>query len=199
MRGMFEDFATDNISVIKKDGQKHEGLKASVQKGKIFLSDSSVLIEPRDHIVRHMSNGGTETFEVVDPGFFEAVMDFEAHYQMTVRRLGDAEAERVAQTITYNFHGDNARVNNHSVDNSCNTVSHSSQISSYITELKSEIEKLDLRSSDKQDALEIVAELKVQLETPVPKRTIIRGLIAALPSIESIATIGSSIMSMVDS
>lgn len=199
MRGMLEEFEKDNISVIKKNGQKHEGLKASVQKGRIFLSDSSVFIEPRDHIVRHMSNGGTETYEVIDPGFFEAMMDFEAHYQMTVKRLGEVDAEKVAQSVIYNFHGDNARVNNHSVDNSYNAVSHSSKVTQYITELKTEIEKLDLPISDRQDALEVVEELKTQLQAPTPKRSIVKSLLAALPAVEAIASIGSSIIAMLGS
>jgi len=146
-----------------------------------------------------MSNGATETFEVVEPGFYEAVMGFEAHYQMTVRRMGEAEAERVVQSITYNFHGDNARVNNHSVDNSINTVSHGAQVSRVIEELRAELSKLGLSEVEEKEALEVVDELKTQLELPAPKKTIIRGLIAALPTAESIASIGASIIAMLGS
>lgn len=74
MPGNFAEFAKDNISVLKKNGQRFDGLKASVQPGKVFLWEPSILVEPKDLILRHMSNGGTETFEVVEPGFFEAVM-----------------------------------------------------------------------------------------------------------------------------
>ena len=196
MRGLFDEFAKDNISIVKKNGQKFEGLKASVQKGKVFLWDSSIFVEPKDLVLRHMSNGGTETFEVVEPGFFEAVMDFDAHYQMTVRRMGEAEADRVVQSITYNFHGDNARVNNHSVDNSINTVNHDTQVSQIIEDLRDALSNLKLSEVEKQEALEVVDELKTQLEMPSPKKTIIRGLIAALPAAESIASIGASIIGM---
>ncbi len=199
MRGMFEDFANDNISIVKKNGKKFEGLKASVQKGKVFLWDSSIFVEPKDLVLRHMSNGGTETFEVVEPGFFEAVMDFEAHYQMTVRRMGEAEADRVVQSVTYNFHGHNARVNNHSVDNSVNTVCDDTQVARVIDELRMELSKLAITEAEKQEAFEIVDELKTQLELPAPKKTIIRGLIAALPSAESVASIGASIVAMLGS
>jgi len=199
MRGTFNEFATDNISIVKKNGQKFEGFKASVQKGKVFLWDSSIFIEPKDLIMRHMSNGATETFEVVEPGFYEAVLGFEAHYQMTVRRMGEAEAERVVQSITYNFHGDNARVNNHNVDNSINTVSHGAQVSKVIEELRAELSKLGLSEVEEKEALEVVDELKTQLELPAPKKTIIRGLIAALPTAESITSIGASIIAMLGS
>ena len=93
--GMFDDFATDNISIIKSNGQRYDGLKASVQRDKIFFENSSIFVEPRDLIQRNMSNGGVETYEVIDPGFVEAIMDFDAHYQMRVK-IGRASCrERV--------------------------------------------------------------------------------------------------------
>lgn len=197
MRGMFNDFAKDNISVLKKDGQRFEGLKASVQKGKVFLWDSSIVIEPKDLIIRHMSNGGTETFEVVEPGFFEAVFDFEAHYQMVVRRMGDAEAEKVSHSTVYNFHGDNARINNQSVDNSVNTVYLNTELSQLVEGLRTQVESLKLPEPEKLEALEVVDEIKMQLDSPAPKKTIVRRLIASLPKVESLTTIGASIMTMV--
>ena len=84
----FDDFMTDSIIVRKQNGDVLEGLKASVQRDKIFLGRSNVLIEPRDLIERRMSNGAVETFEVIDPGFNEAFHGIEAHYQMSVRKLG---------------------------------------------------------------------------------------------------------------
>jgi hypothetical protein len=199
MPGMFTDFAKDNISVLKKTGQRFDGLKASVQKGKVFLWNSSIFIEPKDLIIRHMSNGGTETFEVVEPGFHEAVMDFEAHYQMAVRRMGEVEAEKVSHNIVYNFHGDNARVNNQSVDNSINTVYSNTEISTLVAGLRSQVEKLDIPEPEKLEALEVVDEIKTQLDLPAPKKTIVKRLIASLPKVESLTTIGASIMTMLGS
>lgn len=195
----FKEFAKDNISVLKKNGQRFDGLKASVQPGKVFLWEPSILVEPKDLIVRHMSNGGTETFEVIEPGFYEAVLSFGAHYQMTVRRMGDAEAEKVSHSITYNFHGDNARVNNQSVDNSINTIFQSNEIINLVTKLKAEIERLDLPSAEKLEAIEVVDEIKSQLDSSSPKKTIVKRLIDTLPKAESIASIGASIMSILAS
>lgn len=48
----FDDFMTDSIIVRKQNGDVLEGLKASVQRDKIFLGRSNVLIEPRDLIER---------------------------------------------------------------------------------------------------------------------------------------------------
>ncbi|KWS07500.1 MULTISPECIES: hypothetical protein [Pseudomonas syringae group] len=196
MRGMFNDFAKDNISVLKTNGQRFDGLKASVQKGKVFLWDSSIFIEPKDLIIRHMSNGGSETFEVVEPGFYEAVMDFEAHYQMVVRRMGEAEAEKVSHSTVYNFYGNNARVNNQSVDNSVNTVYSNTEISNLVAGLRSEVEKIELPDAEKLEALDVVDEIKTQIDSPAPKKNIVRRLIDSLPKVESLTTIGASIMTM---
>ena len=46
-------------------------------------------------IQRKMSNGGEETYEVIDPGFHEGIGGIKAHYQMTHRKLGLPEAERI--------------------------------------------------------------------------------------------------------
>ena len=199
MPGNFKEFAKDNISVLKKNGQRFDGLKASVQPGRVFLWEPSILVEPKDLIIRHMSNGGTETFEVIEPGFYEAVLSFGAHYQMTVRRMGDAEADKLTHSTVYNFHGDNARVNNHSVDNSINTISHNTEISNLVTQLRAEIERLDISSAERLEAIEVVDEIASQLDSSAPKKTIVKRLIDSLPKAESIASIGASIMSILGS
>src|SRR5690554_5742652 len=111
----------DKVILLKKNGDRVEGIKASVQAKKIFINRSDILIETGDLIQRNMSNGGEETYEVIDPGFHESFHGIEAHYQMTHRKLGLPEAKAAVQSITYHISGPNARVNNHSTDNSLNT------------------------------------------------------------------------------
>ena len=74
------------VTLVKKNGERIEGIKANVQKKKIYISRSDILIETGDLIHRKMSNGGEETYEVIDPGFFEAQGGIEAHYQMSVKK-----------------------------------------------------------------------------------------------------------------
>lgn len=193
----FDDVMTDNISIIKTSGERFEGLKASVQRDKIFFDNSTILVEPRDLVQRIMSNGGVETFEVIDPGFYEEVFGFAAHYQMVVRKLGVPEAEKAVHSITYNISGANARVNNHSVDNSVNTVTYSTEVSGLIQALRDEISKLGVSLSDRTEALEVVDEIESQLTANHPKRTVIKSLLGALPHVESIASIGASILGVV--
>lgn len=193
----FDDVMTDNISIIKTTGERFDGLKASVQRDKIFFENSSILVEPRDLVQRIMSNGGVETFEVIDPGFYEKVFDFDAHYQMIVRKLGVPEAQKAVQSITYNFTGANARVNNHSVDNSVNTVTYTAEVTGLIQVLRDEISKLRVSPSERAEALEVVDEIESQLATNPPKRTIIKSLLGALPHVESVASISASILGVV--
>ena len=68
----------------------------------IYLMQSDVLIEPRDIIQRIMSNGGRETFKVIDPGFHESFHNIPAHYQMKVQKLGIPEADKAIQSVIYN-------------------------------------------------------------------------------------------------
>ncbi|OZI28906.1 hypothetical protein CEG14_23570 [Bordetella genomosp. 1] len=190
----FDDFMTDDISVRKQNGDLLEGLKASVQRDKIFLDRSDVLIEPRDLIERRASNGAVETFEVIDPGFHEAFHGIEAHYQMSVRKLGLPEAKQRIESIIYNITGHNARINNHSVDKSTNVITIGADFRDYIDGLRQVVQSLT-DAKQKQDALEIVNAVEAQLASPKPSKTVVSTLLNALPHVASIATLASAIIS----
>lgn len=193
----FRQMMTDKIKVIKADGQEVEGLKASVQSKVIYLMQSDVLIEPSDLIQRIMSNGGTETFKVIDPGFHEGVHSIPAHYQMKVQKLGIPEAEKAIQSITYNISGPNARVNNHSTDNSTNIVNVNQDVADHLVLLRQEIEKLVNASEERKDALEVVDAIQGQFESGSPSKAVIKTLVSALPHAGSIASIGSFLLSAI--
>ncbi|WP_460418872.1 hypothetical protein [Pseudomonas sp. microsymbiont 2] len=189
---MFEDFNTDTISVRKQDGQTIEGLQASVQPGKVFLDRADVAVEIGDLIERKLSNGTLETYEVLDPVFYEAFHDIPAHYQMRVKKLGVPEAKARIQSITYNISGHNARVNHDSVDNSTNTVTIGSDLQDYVGALRQVISTLD--DSKRKDASEIVDAVEANLSSPKPSKTVISTLLSALPHLASISTIASAIV-----
>jgi len=186
----------DKIKVLKSDGQKSEELSASVQSKGIYLMSSAVLIEPNDLIQRKMSNGGTETFQVIDPGFHEAFGSrMPAHYQMKVKKLGLPETEQAIKSITYNLNGHNTRVNNQSTDNSTNVVNINNDIAEHIAMLRDEIKRLVEATSEQNEALEIVDAIEGQFESPAPSKAVLSTLINALPSAGSIASIGSFLLS----
>ncbi|WP_370517808.1 hypothetical protein [Salinivibrio sp. VYel1] len=190
----FSDMLNDNVTLLKKNGDCVEGIKASVQSKKIFINRSDILIETGDLIQRQMSNGGEETYEVIDPGFHESFGSIEAHYQMTHRKLGLPEAKAAVQNITYHISGPNARVNNHSTDNSVNTVNINPDVAEHISMLRHEVKRL-LPDNEQQPALEVVDAIEGQFESSSPSKVVVKTLLGALPSAGSIASIGSFLLS----
>ncbi|MNR00497.1 hypothetical protein D3C85_1162710 [compost metagenome] len=148
----------------KQDGDKVAGLKASVQSPLIHLDNPAVVVEIGDLIERRMSNGAIETYEVLDPDFYEAFHGFPPHYKLRVRKLGVPEAKARVQSITYNISGHNARVNHDSVD------------------------------AQRKDASEIVDAVAANLASQKPSKTVVSALLSALPHLASISTITSSIL-----
>ncbi len=191
----FDDFMTDSISVLKKNGERLVNLRASVQSHEVFINRSDILIESGDLIERSMSNGGVETFEVIDPGFQEQFHGIEAHYQMKVRKLGIPEAKAAVHQITYNINGPNARVNQNSVDNSINIATINPEILEHLEAIRSEIATRISDPVEQESASEIVDAIQDQFESGRPKRSVISTLIKALPSVGSIASLGSFILS----
>lgn len=190
----FSDILNDNVTLLKKNGDRVEGIKASVQSKKIFINRSDILIETGDLIQRKMSNGGEETYEVIDPGFHESFGSIEAHYKMTHRKLGLPEAKAAVQSITYHISGPNARVNNHSTDNSVNTVNINPDVAEHISMLRHEVKRL-LPDNEQQPALEVVDAIEGQFESSSPSKVVVKTLLSALPSAGSIASIGSFLLS----
>lgn len=97
-----------------------------------------------------------------------------------------------SQYVTYNLNGSNARINNHSNDNSVNIVS-SKDVSNYIQKLRDEIEKSKISTGQKADAAEVIGEIEIQMASTNPKKTVLRALLASLPTIQSITTIGKNL------
>ena len=132
----FSKLMNDNVSLIKKSGERVDNIKASVQTKKIFIDRSDILIETGDFIQRKMSNGGEETYEIIDPGFHEQFGGIPAGYQMTHKKLGLPEAKRAIQNITVTIHGDNR--GNMQVGN--DNIMNNSEFNQKFTQLIQEIE-----------------------------------------------------------
>lgn len=192
----FSSLMTDTISVLKKDGNRFDGIKASVQSGGIFISGCTLLIESGDLIQRKMSNGGEETFEVIDPGFHEEFHGIPAGYQMAVKKLGIPEAQKAVQHISYNFTGHNARINQSSVDNSTNVVNVNTDAAMYIMALRSAIQEACFSIHDEQSALDVIDAVDAQFQSGHPKKSVIAALLAALPNVANVATIVTSLLAL---
>jgi hypothetical protein len=187
------DLHRDTVSILKLNGERHEAIKASVQRNKTFIKGSDLLIETGDLIQRKMSNGATETYEVIDPGFHEGGNLISAGYQIVHKNLGLPEAEKAIQNITYNLNGHGSRVNNHSVDNSTNTFNINSDVLEHIEMLRSEISRL-VEAKQQKDAFEIVDAIEQQFESEKPSKVIVKTLLSALPHAGTFASIGSFLL-----
>lgn len=193
---IFDELLTDVVSLLKSSGETVNEIKASVQKNKIFTHRSDILIEPRDLIQRRMSNGGEETYEVIDPGFHEKFHDIPAGYQMEVRKLGVPEAKRAVQNITYNISGANARLNQNSTDNSINIIYQNSKLAENIQALRDEVKKMKLEPTNEKEALEIVDAVEQQIVSNNPSKAVVKTLLNGLPHLGNIASLGSFILSL---
>lgn len=192
----FSTLMTDTISVLKRDGSRFDAIKASVQTGQIYIEGSTPLIESGDLIQRKMSNGGEETFEVIDPGFHERFHGIPAGYQMQVRKLGIPEAQRAVQNITYIISGNNARLNQSSIDNSSNSVSINPDAFKHIEALRRVIGESNLSDGERQAAVEVVDAVDAQFKGGRPSKPVVTALLAALPHVANIATIVASLLAL---
>ncbi|WP_426343355.1 hypothetical protein ACN9MU_20175 [Pseudoduganella sp. R-32] len=192
----FDDLMTDSVSILKADGRRFDDIPACVQSRKIFINRVEPIIEPTDLVLRKMSNGGEETFKVIDPGFHERFHDIPAGYQLVVEKLGLPDAQKAVQSITYNVHGNNARINHQSVDNSTNVVQDSADVAQLITELRRAIEAAGLSASAKADAAGIVEAVEAQFSGAKPKRSVITAMLAALPDVASIASCVNALVAL---
>jgi hypothetical protein len=192
----FADMMNDTIELLKTDGTKKTGLKASVQKSKILMEANGILVEPQDLIIRKMSTGGEETYRVIDPGFYEDIGGINAHYQMEDHKLGLPEAKTAVQNNTYNITGNNARVNQNSVDNSSNVVQIDARAIHYVEALRKEIDGLNLSVSEKVEANEIIDDVESAFRSGNPKRSVVTALLKALPQAANVASIVSALASL---
>ena len=193
---MFSDLTNDIVNLRKRNGEITNNIKASVQPDVIFIEGSDVLIETGDLLQRVMGNGAIETYEVIDPCFYEKSVIGSAHYQIRHKNLGLPEAEKAIQQITYNISGANARVNNNSTDNSSNVVNINNDLSESIEALKAEIIRLELSTKEREEAIEVVGAIEEQCKNDKPSKIVVNALMKSLPNVASIATIGSLIVSL---
>ncbi|MCX7128048.1 hypothetical protein [Aeromonas sp.] len=193
----FSDMMTDTVDVLKADGAKHTDIPSIVDSHTITIMSPTFIVEHGDLVMRRMSNGGEETYKVLDPVFTEQFHDIPACYSLKVKKLGIPEAKAAVQHITYNFNGHNARVNNSSVDNSVNTVQIDNRAQTYINELREALKAAPLSASGREEALEVADAIEAQFESGKPKRSVISALLAGLPALESIVAITTGIASLV--
>lgn len=134
----------DNLKIIKNDNKIIESTKGSVQGNKIFIMRSDILIEKGDIVERIMSNGGIETFEVLNPNFNEKHGGISAYYQMEVVNIKNKKESKNDNNFNnvYNINVEKVGIlstGSHSI----NTYNENN-INNDIDNLINEIKKLEL-------------------------------------------------------
>lgn len=163
MHGDFDDLMQDRLVVVKKNGMKFEVAHASVQKQKIIVIGDHWKFEEGDEIQRPLKNGMIEFYVVVDPNYHSGIEGIEGHFELQVRRKGSSDYSHSTPSI--HIHGDNARVNLHSVDNSQNASTKIHDMAVFQL-LKSALEE-QVKDGERQKALiEKVEGMKSAVGTP---------------------------------
>lgn len=194
-RPMFDTLHNSTISVRKPDGALHQNIKATISSGLIIFDAKGILLETGDLIHRVMSNGGEETYEVIDPRFHEQLHGMPAHYQASVLKLGIPEARHKKEAMTINVTAGNySRVNFQSVDQSTNVVS--SQATEHLNALEAAIEGLALANDKHREAIELLESIRSQFDSGKPNRTILKALLGALPAVGNISSIAALLLSI---
>ncbi|ABM25315.1 hypothetical protein Sputw3181_2491 [Shewanella sp. W3-18-1] len=187
----------DNVRLIKKNGAVIENIKASVQEDIIYIDNPNFAIEVNDIIERVLPIGATEQYKVVNPIYHAKSGSFNASYEVKCQKLGIQNDKLDISNITYNFHGHNSRVNNNSLDLSTNMVSINDEIAKQIEILRDEIKKNIIDINEKSDALEIVTALENHFKQEKPSRAVVNSLVRSLPTLASISSIGSFLISCI--
>jgi hypothetical protein len=185
----------DIVDVVKPNGERHSNLKASVDGNRIYMEAGSFPITRGDMLVRRMSNGQEERYEVLDPGFQEKHSRIPAHYQMKIKNLGLPEAAPTVASVTNNYHliGNNSRVNHHSTDNSTNLVHTDTRVIQHLESLRSVIRELSLPEEQRTEALATVDDIETEVNSGSPRKRMINALLKSLPQLESVASIAASL------
>jgi len=118
----FDSLMRDKVTLIKKDGNRFENIRACVQSDKIFTNDPAIPIEDGDVFERTLPNGIVEPYTILDAGFMQGTGGIKSHYQSVVRKQTKIDPLAQPSQIVYNLIGPNARVNIQSVDSSANLV-----------------------------------------------------------------------------
>jgi hypothetical protein len=115
-------------------------------------------------------------------------------------RVRASKVEQPQPNVIYHIYGGNARVNNHSVDYSVNTSTVSNTtVTEHLQGLRSEIDRAELTSEQKSEAIEVVDEIEAQIGSGKPKKLVLTGLLKSLPAIQSVTTIGKALYDVLHS
>lgn len=159
MRNMLSCFPTEKLKLKKMSGEIIDNIEALVEPNKIFVDDSSVVIEEGDFFERTLTNGAIENYEVLDRGFYKGTHGIPDHYQVSVRKT---TVRTYDSGVTYNFSNNSGKVNINSKDNSTNIKITLSEQDKALFDV---IESLTVSLDNQEELLEAIHKMKEDVGT----------------------------------
>lgn len=154
----FNRFPQDKLTLVKPNGSRIENVLGICSSDSIVIGDSLLPLEEGDHLERKLPSGLLEVYLVHDRGFYPKFHNIAAHYQAKVRKLTTMEIERRQKSHVISVHGNNARVNVNSTDNSNNMViSHEDDL---FKVLAAEVERHVVDGSERNALLAAIDSMK---------------------------------------
>lgn len=145
----------EDVNLIKQDGDRKDGVRAQVGSDAIIFDNMDLQIRAGDQIERCLPNGMVELYDVIEPNYHTG--GTLSHIKVEVQKGNRKPSGEGKLGDTYHFHGDNARVNQNSVDQSVNIAS--SKFGDVVSRCREVIENIE-SEQDRQDLLERLAELE---------------------------------------
>ena len=109
---VFNQFARDVVTIVKPNGNKIENVMANVQAKKIFINNKTIPLEDGDKIIRTLPTGVTESYIVLDNGFYHGGNGLPGGYQATViKESANSNSANPSNTIVYNINANNSNIN----------------------------------------------------------------------------------------
>lgn len=162
----FEELRRDVVALVKQDGQKVDGIKAKVERNKITFAAFDRVVDDGDTLIRHLPDGRTEQYLVLDSGYKPEFHGIPAKYECGVEKKTALKPSSQPAGVVYNVtvSGVNSRFNLHSLDLSTNLTDVEPE--QLFKELRTVLAR-DIEDDEKRtELLKQVGELKKANGTP---------------------------------
>lgn len=191
-----KDCMTDTVFIMKNDGNTYGPIKAHMMHDMMVTYDVNIIINTGDRLIRKLSNGGKESYTVLDPRYYEGHDRMITQYQLIVRKEGIMEDKADTKNIPPIYINGNNKVNINSTDNSIN-INYNDDIMKEINKLFAEVSNLEVNKYNKAELTEIIEAIRDTALSEKPNKTIIKALLDKLPYLANFLSIGTSIMTLI--
>lgn len=194
----FAHMLRDTISIFDCNGELvKENEKASVQGGKaVFTLSADYPVEIGYFVERKTPSGVNEKYKVLEPNYMAGLSSIKPHYQMSVVNVKAIPDPRATSSVTTITASGNARVYQHSVDNSTNNYS-AYEFKEALNNVKAEMLDLELDPLDQALAAKALTKITEEVDSGNPNKDKINAYISLLPAavtaLDSVVKLGSMV------